>query len=171
MNNTKCEYNTRLKEMGVKKLETWIIGFIAVVIGISIIAFVMKTFVRMAIILGVVYLLFHLGYVWGADDLNEKLGLDKWLDKSEQVQSAYGDFAKERDEKKMVNTDVISQRIDQAIQGAVDESVKQAKKVDKQQLISTLRKALQSFDAQQVEDALEKADKKLAEYEIKPEEI
>lgn len=152
---------------------SWILIFIAIVVVIALVGFLMKSFAKIIIILGVVYLLFHLGFIWGVDDLNEKLHLNKFLkpEVNEQVQKTYSDFSKRREENGVMDTEAVRKAIDDTIQKAVAQASNEMKNVDKEQLIQDLKVKLQSFDSETVAKVLNELKAELAKYNISPDDV
>jgi hypothetical protein len=152
---------------------TWVLIFIAVVIGLAFIGFLLKSFARIILVLGITYLLFHLGFLWGADDLNEKLHLNQLLkpDVSEKLQKSYHDFSQRREQTEVVETEKIKAVIEETIQSALKRASNEIQKVDKEKLIQELQSKLQHFDQQTTAQVLEDLRPELAKYHITPEEV
>jgi hypothetical protein len=152
---------------------TWVLIFIAVVIGLAFIGFLLKSFARIILVLGIAYLLFHLGFIWGADDLNEKLHLNQLLkpDVSEKIQKSYQDFSQRREQNGVVETEKIKTVIEKTIHSALTRASNDIQKVDKEKLIQDLQSKLQHFDKKTTAQVLEDLRPELAKYHITPEEV
>lgn len=87
---------------------------------VAVVAFLVKSFIKVVIIAIIIYVLFHLGFIWGVDDLNSKLHLDKLFkpDVHEQIQNEYGNFGDKREEYGIVDTDEIKKVVDDTLQKA-----------------------------------------------------
>lgn len=74
---------------------------IAIII-ISVILYALKIGAKLFFVLVTIFVLFGMGFVWGPNDLNEKLGLSKYLSNQqyEKVNSFYTDFDQKRSEHK-----------------------------------------------------------------------
>lgn len=152
---------------------TWILIFIAVVVGLALIGFLLKSFARIILVLGIAYLLFHLGFIWGADDLNEKLHLNQLFkpDVSEKIQRSYHDFSQRREQNGAVETEKIKAVIEETIHSNLTKASNEIQKVDKEKLIQELQSKLQQFDQQATAQVLEDLRPELAKYHITPEEV
>lgn len=151
----------------------WVIIFIAIVAGMVVISFLLKSFAKIVLLLGLIYLLFHLGFLWGADDLNEKLHLNQFLkpEASQQLDQKYSDFTKKRDDSGIIETEAVRKAIDTAIQDTLAKSSKQLQEVDKEQFLKDLNTKLQSFDTGTVIKVLDGLKEELAKYNVTEQDI
>lgn len=80
--------------------EETIVKIISAIIIIAIVVFLVKKAIGFAVCLGAILLLFNIGFLWNGDMLNEKLGLNKYLqpDAAQSVTQFFNDFADKRDE-------------------------------------------------------------------------
>lgn len=85
-------------------MSTSIIIFIAVIAVMAVVGYLMKSFIKVVVVLGLAYLLFHVGFLWKTEDLS-KLHLNTFLkqETNQQVQDKYSEFTKKREEKGVVN--------------------------------------------------------------------
>ncbi|PLS15036.1 hypothetical protein CVD28_24460 [Bacillus sp. M6-12] len=151
----------------------WIILFVAIVGVLAIIGFLLKSFIKVILVLGVIYLLFHLGFIWGVGDLNEKLHLDKFLkpEVSQQIQEKYDDFSNRREENGVVETQLIEKTINDSLQVALTKASDEIRNIDKEALIQDLSDKLRNFDTEEVAQALDNLKAELAKYNVTPEEV
>jgi uncharacterized membrane protein YhiD involved in acid resistance len=151
----------------------WILIILGIIAGIALIGFLVKSFVKIVLILGLIYLLFQLGFIWGVDDLNEKLHLDKFLkpEVTEQIQEKYDQFSQKRDETGVLDTELVRKTINDTIQVALTEASDEIRNVDKEKLIEDLSIKLQNFDTEAVAKALDELKAELAKYNVTPEEV
>lgn len=152
---------------------TWVLIIVGVIAGIALISFLVKSFIKIVLILGLIYLLFHLGFIWGADDLNEKLHLDRFLkpEVTEQIQDKYNSFSDKREELGILDTELARKAIDDSIQEALALASEEARKVDRERLIADLNEKLKNFDQKAVSQALEDLKGELAKYNVTPEDV
>ena len=152
---------------------TWILIIVGVIAGIALLTFLVKSFIKIVLILGLIYLLFHLGFIWGADDLNEKLHLDKFLkpEVTEQIQEKYSAFSEKRDETGVLDKELVSKAINDSIAEALTLAFDDIRNVDKEKLIADLSEKLRNFDEQAVADALDDLKEELAKYNVTPAEV
>jgi hypothetical protein len=145
-----------------------IIGIIVVVV----ISFLVRSFIKFIIIGVIVYFLFHMGFIWGVGDLNEKLQLDKLFNSSanEKIQSSYDTFAEKRDEHAVVNTNEVKKIIDTTIQKAITEAGNHIKSVDKEALLKELQEKLKAYEGDSVEKAVLQSEPSLKKV-MTPEQI
>lgn len=82
-----------------------VLTFIVAFIVICFIGYLIKTSIKMAIAVIIIMTLFGIGYIWGPNDLNEKLGLNKWLNPeySQKVNNFAMDFEDKRSENSILN--------------------------------------------------------------------
>ena len=152
---------------------TWILIIVGIIAGIALISFLVKSFIKIVLILGLIYLLFHLGFIWGADDLNEKLHLEKFLkpDVTEQIQEKYSSFTEKREESGVLDTELVRKTINDSIQDALTLASDEVRNVDKEKLIADLSEKLRNFDQEAVAQALDELKEELAKYNVTPEEV
>lgn len=76
---------------------------------VMLIGVIFKTAMKFFVVSIAIFVLFGLGFVWGPNDLNEKLGLNKYLTSQteQKVDSFYGKFAEKREQhgNKVINQD------------------------------------------------------------------
>lgn len=152
------------------------VGFLAMaVIGIGailVISFLVRSFMKFILIGGVIYLLFHLGFIWGVDDLNNKLQLNRFFnpDANEKIQAAYGTFSDKREQFGVVNTEEVKKVIDTTIQNAITEAGNQISSVDKEALLKELQAKLEAYSDGVVKEAVNQSQAEL-EKVMTPEQI
>lgn len=151
----------------------WVITFIVIIGIIAIAGFLLKSFAKVILILGVIYVLFHLGFIWGVDDLNDKLHLNKFLkpEVNEQVQETYSKFAEKRDKTGVIDKDLVKKTIDDSLQIALTKASNEIKNIDKEALIQDLSEKLRNFDTETVAKVLNDLKAELAKYNVTPEEV
>ena len=98
------------------------IAIIGCLVIILVLSYLIKSFIKVVIVCIAIGILFNLGFVWGADDLNNKLGLRNFFtnDSSEKIQDGYGDYAQKRQENMIIDTNAIKQSVIEKGEGAVD---------------------------------------------------
>lgn len=146
-----------------------ILIIVGVVIAILLAFWLLKSIIQAILVVGLIYILFHVGYIWNSGDLNEKLHLDSILspETNEKLQEKYNSFTNKRDENELIETEIIKKVIDDSIAKATQN----AKNIDKEKFIEELSKNLESFNKEDVKTALDKFNKELSKYNITPEEI
>mgnify|MGYP001438209130 CR=1 FL=1 len=142
-------------------------------IFIAILGYLLKSFIQVVLVAGLIFLLFHIGYVWSGDDLKEHLHIDKWMDDGtiQKVEEHYQSFSKKREELAIVDTKKIQIIVKQELQEALSDASDQKNKIDKQELYTHLSKSLQNYDSQSVKEALNGLREELKTYDLTPEEM
>lgn len=143
--------------------------FLALGVGVVIVlavAILVKSMLKFVLIGAVVYFLFHLGFVWGVDDLNNKLHLSRWFndDANKSIQTAYEDFTEKRDEYGVINKDEVmkvKQVIDDSIQKALTEAKNQYDSIDKVALLQELQAKLKEYEDALVNEAINESQDEL----------
>lgn len=125
------------------------------VVAVGVVSFLVKSFMKFVIIGAIIYGLFHLGFIWGVDDLNNKLHLSKFFNQeaNESIQNAYSDYTAKRDEKSVVNAQEIKKVVDETIQKAVSEAKAKATSVDREAIMNELEEKLRAYGTAVVEQA------------------
>lgn len=90
-------------------MDNMILTFIVSFIIICIIGYLIKMSMKLLIVTLLIMILFGAGYIWGPNDLNEKLGLNKWLkpEYSQKVNDFTTVFDAKRKENSVLNQDEI----------------------------------------------------------------
>lgn len=132
------------------------------VIVISIIFFIVRSVIKLLFIVGIIFLLFHLGFLWAGDDLNSKLGLNQVLEPevNEVVQSEYDRFAEKREEHAVIDTEKLKDLINQTAQNIIGETEKAVSNIDKDVILKELEEKLQNYEVQpeDIEKALKESE-------------
>lgn len=109
--------------MSLENIDAGVIGIaILIVLAIVVIVCIAKKLLKMAIIVGVVLVLFNIVFVLNGSEIREKFKLDQILseEKAGIIEVLFNDFAKRRDELAVVNTKKIyDEMVDAASEGAV----------------------------------------------------
>lgn len=84
---------------------------ILIVLAIVVIGYLIKTATKLAIAIIAIIVLFGAGFIWGPNDFNEKLGLNKILkpEYSEKVDNFIDTFDKKRDENSVIDQDKLEE--------------------------------------------------------------
>jgi len=120
---------------------------IYIIIIVSIIIFIVKKAVAVAITLGIILLLFNIGFRFNGTDVMDKLGLDKYLkpQASTTISSFFDDFAQKRDQYGIVDADKVYNEMTNAIDTGYYIIVDGLGKVDVNKFAKTLAKNI--YDA------------------------
>ncbi|WPS85404.1 hypothetical protein SMD22_01890 (plasmid) [Brevibacillus halotolerans] len=143
------------------------VGFLTmVVIGIAVVivvSFLVRSFMKFIIIGGIIYLLFHLGFIWGVDDLNDKFHLNGLFnpEANKTIQSSYGKFADKREQFGVVDTKEIKKVIDETIQKSVAEAGNQISSINREALIKELQMKLEAYRDGEVKEAIQQSQTEL----------
>lgn len=140
---------------------------------VAIVSFLVRSLLKIVIICVAIYFLFHFGFIWNMDDLNEKFSFTKFFNPEvqEKIESAYGDFAEKRDQHGVVNVDEVKKVIDDAIQSAIIKAGNKIGEIDKDALLKDLENKLKGIDASTATQAVEQAQEKLKEVNLSTEEV
>lgn len=140
---------------------------------VIIVSFLVRSLLKIIIICGVIYFLFHIGFIWNADDLNEKLSFTRYFNPEVQkkIESVYGDFAEKRNQHEVVNVDEVKKVIDDTIQSAIIKAENKMSKIDKEELLKELEEKLKGIDTSTAKQAIDKAQEKLHEANLSTEEV
>ncbi|MFF2531482.1 hypothetical protein ACFVS2_21480 [Brevibacillus sp. NPDC058079] len=132
-----------------------IVGIVLVVV----VSFLVRSFMKFILIGAIIYLLFHFGFIWGVDDLNDKLQLNRFFnpDANKSIQSTYGTFADKREQFGVVKTEEVKKVIDSTIQSAIQEAGNQINSVDKEALLKELQTKLEAYNDGEVKEAIKQS--------------
>jgi len=147
--------------------------FLIGLVIVAVVAFLVKSFIKVVIIAIVIYVLFHLGFIWGVDDLNSKLHLDKFFnpDVHEQIQSEYENFGEKREEYSVVDTEEIKRVVDDTLQKAWNGAEEKINSVDKEALLEELKQKLESYNSEDVKKVLEEKKEELSNANLTEEDL
>jgi len=142
-----------------------IITIIIAIIIIIIVTWLFRTLLKFVLIAIFVYFAFHVGFVWGFDDINKFFHLDKFLkeEASQTLESKYSTLEEKRAEFGIVNTDEMKRVVDQKLIDAWEEADKVYESIDKEALIKDLQEQLDAYTKEEIEEAVEKAELELKE--------
>lgn len=143
--------------------ETMFIALGVAALIILVVAFLVKSMLKFVIIGVAVYFLFHLGFIWGVDDLNSKLQITRWFNEeaSGDIQNAYSDFTEKRDEYGVVNTEEVKKVIDETLNNAMTKAKNQVDAIDKEALVKELQEKLKQFEDATVDEAIDESQNEL----------
>ena len=118
-----------------------LILFIVGVVVVTVIGFCLKSFAKLIICLAVIALLFKLGFVWGPNDLNEKLHLDKVLNLNhkEKVLNAVESFSDKRELNEIVDPEKVGDVFNEAITDGAQRIGEKVKDADVDKILKDLK--------------------------------
>lgn len=118
--------------------------FVVGVVIIVGIAFLLKSFAKIVLALVAIVILFNMGFIWGVDDLNEKLHLDKILKNNynEQIMDTLDTFDKKREETAVIDTTALKEVVEEQVKEGVDVVKENIEKIDKDKIIADLQSKL-----------------------------
>ena len=99
--NSFCKVRTMTSELAIA-----VVGCLVVILLLSIL---IKSFIKIVIVCITIGILYNLVFVWGTDDIKNKLRLHNFFgdDSSEKIQDSYEDYAQKREENMIIGTNVI----------------------------------------------------------------
>lgn len=130
-----------------------ILGVLAI---IAIVGWLFRSMIKLVFVVIFIYLLFHIGYVWGFDEMNKVFHLDRFLkpEVSEQIATQYDTLEQKREEFGVVQTDEMKRVMDEALLKAWDEAGQKYSSIDKEALLKELKEKLASYSQEEVDQAL-----------------
>lgn len=113
---------------------------IYIIIIIAIVVFIVKKAVAIAITLGVILLIFNIGFRYDGSDMMNKLGLEKYLkpETATTVSTFFDDFSKKREEYGIVDADKVYEGMTNAIETGYYIVVEGLGKIDVNKFAKTL---------------------------------
>lgn len=137
---------------------------IAIILGvlaiIALIGWLFRSLLKLVVALVFVYILFHVGFIWGFDEMNKVFHLDSFLkpEVSEKIASQYDNLEQKREEYKVVETNEIKRVMDEALLKAWTEAGNTYSSIDKEALMKELEAKLASYSQEEVEQAMEQVE-------------
>lgn len=140
-------------------LMTLIIIAIVFFIVIGILFFIARKIALLALVLGIIYLVFHVGFVWDGSETAEKLSLDRWLkpEVSEHVEGSLNSISEKRNELAVIEPEEMGETVDYFIEQIHTASKEKLSEVDMKKLAKDLEdkfKSLTEEEQQAVVQAL-----------------
>lgn len=137
-----------------------IIGFIVLVF---LTAWLFRSLVKFVVLAFVIYLLFHIGFIWGFEEANKTLKLDKFLkpEVSEQLESKYDGLKEKREEYAVLNTYEMKKAVDEVLAEAWIKSGETYEEIDKEALIQNLKAKFPSYSQEEIDKAIEQMESEL----------
>lgn len=105
-------------------MESLILPVIIMIAILLIVAFLIPKLIKLAIALIAIYLLFHIGYIWTAEETAQNLHLDAWMKEEDEKKfvTFYKDFYADREEKGgVVDVGKVKSMMDTTIQAAKED--------------------------------------------------
>lgn len=149
-------------------MSTILVTVILIIFGIAIVTFIIKSLVKAAIIIGIIYLLYEIAFVWSSGTFMNNLHVKQIFSPqvSNSIQAGYQQIAKERSQDSVVQTKEINNMINTTLQQALNSASNQISKINTNQLATTLNNQLKNFNPQVVANALNQAKNTLAQYNM-----
>lgn len=101
--------------------------FLWLIIGmvvVAIISYFVRSFIKIVFVAVLIYLLFHIGFIWESNDLSRYLKLDKWFspEVSEEIQHHYNSYTEKRNEHETKQMSEIKSHIEKSLNEAWNDS-------------------------------------------------
>lgn len=143
-----------------------VIVVLIVIFIIAVLAFIFKSFIKLILLLGIIYLIFHIGFLWDSEELQNNLPIFSFFktEYREQIKEGYDGFADRRDEYGVIDTDAIEEEIRNILDEAMIKAENQLDKIDTDKLLDDLNKKLEELDPQIAEDIFRDLKEDLQKY-------
>jgi hypothetical protein len=153
-------------------LNEFIIGLIVIFIALSLAVFFVKSLIKFVIFLGIIYLLFNIGFLWNSEDFsNLPLGGVLKNGYDNVAQNTYDGLVKKREETGIIDSENIKNTIDTTIENALENAKDEISNIDKQKLIDELNSKLANYDQETITEALYGLKSELEKYNVSEQEL
>lgn len=146
---------------------TILLTLVGILIVLSVAIWIIKLAVArviMVAILGVVvYVLFHVAFIWDFEEMDNVLHFDKWLapETVETISSGYQDFNTKRDEYAVVDQQLMKENIDQSIEKAWKSAGDTYTNIDQEALRKQVILEYEKYGKEAVDLALQELEEQL----------
>lgn len=129
---------------------------IAVVVVVSLGIYLFRTMARLFVVLGVAYLLFHVGFLWDWNEFDSKIPIMDYFksDYAVQIESFYKELTEKRYENAVLDIDKMESDIDKAIKQIIVSAKDQYDEIDKEKLLNDLYEKMKEYDFGEMEKGL-----------------
>ncbi|MDF2880105.1 MAG: hypothetical protein K0R54_662 [Clostridiaceae bacterium] len=153
-------------------MNEFIIGLIVIFIALSLAVFFVKSLIKFVIFLGIIYLLFNIGFLWNSEDFsNLPLGGVLKNGYDNVAQNTYDGLVKKREETGIIDSENIKNTIDTTIENALENAKDEISNIDKQKLIDELNSKLANYDQETITEALYGLKSELEKYNVSEQEL
>lgn len=106
--------------------------FIISIVVLFLFVKLIKVSVKLVIVMGIILLLFRLGYIWGIDDLNSKLNLQRYLheDANQTFTEGFEIFETNREDLAVINVNNIDEDVSVLIDKAIEKTIEEVGNFD-----------------------------------------
>lgn len=142
---------------------TWLIVLIAVIIGIIILVTIFKSFAKIIITLGIIYILFHVAFLWNWNDISEKINFISFFkpEYQQKVEDGINKIEDRKNETNVFNDESIELFINDSIQKAIESG---SGSISKDKIIDDLKEKISGLDQNTIDEILIKLESELSEY-------
>ena len=121
-----------------------IILFVGIIIA-ALIMFFIKSAIKVAVAIAIVWVVLNVGWIWSGDEIMDKLMLDRVIKDEYQVLTEYlvDEYAKKRDEHNIVDAKEIENIVAEIIKSAPATVSKSMENIDKEKLIKDIKEKLE----------------------------
>lgn len=140
----------------------WLIILGVCILVVSILNFLLKSFVKVVIGVIIIALLFKIGFIWNADEISNNLKLNKFLkpEYQEKIETGIEDFVQKRNASEIIDANELEKAVKEAVSTTTKKAMEELSEVDKQKLLDDLFNKLENLDIEkidaQVEEFIEK---------------
>lgn len=132
--------------------ESLILPAIIILMILFFVALVIPKLIKLTVALVMIYLLFHVGYIWTSQETSEYLHVDKWMNEEhqEKFSTFYDSFYEDRKENGgIVDVEKVKGMMDTTIDAArIDSSITDEEKGEIKEYWELIFKTLNSEEAQ-----------------------
>lgn len=142
------------------------IAIILIVLAVlALIGWLFRSLIKLVLVIAFIYLFFHIGFIWGFDEVNKYFHLDVFLkpEVTENIASQFDTLEQKREEFGVVQTEEMERIMDEALQKAWEEAGNAYNSIDKEALKKELEERLSSYTQEEIDQAVEQMDQQVEE--------
>lgn len=151
-----------------------LVVLVALLIVISVVIWIIKLAIVRVIMVGilgiVVYVLFHVAFIWSFEEVDNVLHFDKWLapETVESLSGGFQEFEVERGEHAVIDQQLMAENIDKAIGDAKTSAGNAYESIDQEALRKQIILEYEKYGKEAVDQALLELEEQLEKEQTTP---
>ena len=145
---------------------TWIIILIAVIACVVIFATIFKSFAKTIILLGFIYIVFHVAFLWNWSEVSNKINFVSFFkpEYRQKIEDGINKIEERKSDTDILDSKSIESLINESIEKTISSGID---KINKEDVMNDLKEKIQEIDKEKIDEILIDLEKKLSEYNNK----
>lgn len=131
----------------------WMVIIFGCIIVISVLAFLLKSFVKVFLAFIIIALLFKIGFIWTPDEIINNLKLDRFVksEYQERLEDGLNGLVDKRKDNEIIDANEIENVVKEVIDAKTQEALSKLSEVEVKKVMDDLSQKLEGLDDEEID--------------------